>query len=285
MTEGCDLVIQAPVLPADAVAALAQRCNAAAVIPAGAGTPSAYRFPDIARDAALQDAAAHSGCDAAFVRRAHRLDRVCLVAMDMDSTLITIECIDEIADMMGIKPDVAAITVQCDARGDRFRGKPDAAARPCWRDSRWPHWRASTRSACACRLGRSACWQGFKAAGAKTALLSGGFTFFTERLKARLRSRLRDVEHPGDRGRQADRAHRRGHRRRERQGRDAASPRSANPAARMASSVAIGDGANDLPMFAEADVSVAYRAKPVVRAAATHAIDHCGLDGVLNLFL
>ena len=48
--------------------------------------------------------------------------------------------------------------------------------------------------------------------------------------------------------------------------------------------VAIGDGANDLPMFAEAHVSVAYRAKPVVRAKATYAIDHCGLDAVLNLF-
>ena len=48
--------------------------------------------------------------------------------------------------------------------------------------------------------------------------------------------------------------------------------------------VTLGDGANDLPMFAEADVSIAYRAKPVVRAAATHALDFCGLDGALNLF-
>ena len=49
--------------------------------------------------------------------------------------------------------------------------------------------------------------------------------------------------------------------------------------------VAIGDGANDLPMLDAADVSIAYRAKPVVRERATHAIDHCGLDAVLNLFV
>ena len=48
--------------------------------------------------------------------------------------------------------------------------------------------------------------------------------------------------------------------------------------------VAIGDGANDVPMLRAADVSVAYHARPVARAAATHAINYCGLDAVLNLF-
>jgi phosphoserine phosphatase len=48
--------------------------------------------------------------------------------------------------------------------------------------------------------------------------------------------------------------------------------------------VTLGDGANDLPMFAESDVAIAYRAKPVVRARATHALDYCGLDGALNFF-
>ena len=49
--------------------------------------------------------------------------------------------------------------------------------------------------------------------------------------------------------------------------------------------LAIGDGANDIPMMAAAGVSVAYRAKPIVREHATHTLDYAGVDGVLNLFL
>jgi phosphoserine phosphatase len=48
--------------------------------------------------------------------------------------------------------------------------------------------------------------------------------------------------------------------------------------------IAIGDGANDLPMFAEAGVSIAYHAKPIVQENATYAINHVGLDGVINIF-
>ena len=48
--------------------------------------------------------------------------------------------------------------------------------------------------------------------------------------------------------------------------------------------IAIGDGANDLKFMAEAGVSIAYHAKPVVRERATHALNHVGLDGALNLF-
>ncbi len=48
--------------------------------------------------------------------------------------------------------------------------------------------------------------------------------------------------------------------------------------------MAIGDGANDLPMLAAASVSVAYHAKQIVRERADYAIDHCGLDAILNLF-
>jgi phosphoserine phosphatase len=278
-----NFIVQAPDIAHATLDLFATRTRAGAIVPFGAGSPAAYRFPDVAADAALLEVAAQAGCDAAFVPGDRRLSQVRLVAMDMDSTLITIECIDEIADMQGIKPDVALITAAA-MRGEiefaeslrrrvsLLAGLPVAALQRVY-DERLQLSPGATRMLA-----------GFAAAGAKTALLSGGFTFFTDRLKARLNldytlSNTLDVVDGKLTGRIAgpivDAAVKAATLRRlklELAGEDGLT-------------VAIGDGANDLPMFAEADVSVAYRAKPVVRAKATHALDHCGLDGVLNLFV
>ena len=120
-------------------------------------------------------------------------------------------------------------------------------------------------------------------AGVKTLLLSGGFSFFTERLKARLGldysiSNVLDIEDGRLTGRvigpivdaQAK----------------AAKLRSVRDELGLATDgvIAIGDGANDLAMMAEAGVSIAYRAKPTARGKADYTLDYVGLDGVLNLF-
>jgi phosphoserine phosphatase len=277
-----DFIVQAPVVPPAALAALARLARAGAIVPFGTGTPSAYRFPGFAPDAALLSAAMEAGCDAAFVPGARRLADVRLVAMDMDSTLITIECIDEIADMLGIKPEVAAITASA-MRGEiefaeslrrrvgLLAGLPVSALDRVY-DERL---RLSP--------GAERMLAGFAAAGAKTALLSGGFTFFTDRLKVRLK-----LDHTASNtlevvsGKLTGRI----------EGAIVDAEAKAASLRRLKDqlcgdsglAVVIGDGANDLPMFAAADISVAYRAKPVVRAKATHALDYCGLDGVLNLF-
>jgi phosphoserine phosphatase len=212
-----------------------------------------------------------------------RLDRVGLVAMDMDSTLITIECIDEIADMQGIKPEVAAITASA------MRGEIDFTESLRRRVGLLAGLEISALERVygeRLRLspGAEAMLTAFKAIGAKTMLVSGGFTFFTDRLKARLgfdytASNVLEVAGGKLTGRiEGDivdaivKA-------------EAVRRMRADPGMANKLVVGIGDGANDLAMLAVADVSVAYRAKPVVRERATCQVNYCGLDAVVNLFI
>ena len=274
-----DLIIQAPALTPHASAALARHANARALVPVGDGRPIAYRLPDIAADDSVLAAAHEAKVDAAFVSRDRHRKDVGVVAMDMDSTLITIECIDEIADMKGIKPEIAAITASA------MRGEIDFAASLTERVALLAGLPVSELARVydeRLRLSEGAerMLAGFKATGAITALVSGGFTFFTDRLKKRL---ALDVTLANTFEVESDRL----------TGRitggivDAAAKARAIDELKKRHgglAVVIGDGANDLPMFARADVSIAYRAKPVVRKAATHTIDFCGLDAVLNLF-
>jgi phosphoserine phosphatase len=220
--------------------------------------------------------------DCALVPPGQRLDRVRLLAMDMDSTLISIECVDEIADMMGIKQEVAAITASA-MRGEidfsqsltrrvaLLRGLDIAALQRVY-DERL-----------ALSPGAERLLAGMRAVGAETLLVSGGFTFFTERLKARLEldhtcANTLEIAEGKLTGRLIGPIV------------DAAAKAACferlrgTLAADGGLAVAIGDGANDLPMLDAADVSVAYHAKPIVRERATYAIDYCGLDAVLNLF-
>jgi len=219
--------------------------------------------------------------DFGFVPQNRKLADFGLAVMDMDSTLITIECIDEIADMMGLKPQVAAITASAmrgeidfqaslRARVGLLDGLPVEALERVYQE----------------RLqlspGTEVFLAGLKTAGIKTLLVSGGFTFFTERLKTRLgldytASNLLEVVNGKLTGNvlgdivDADAKAVWLRKIRDELG---------LPAKQV---VAIGDGANDLKMLAAAGVSVAYRAKAVVQEKADYALNFVGLDGVLHL--
>ncbi|CAI09571.1 phosphoserine phosphatase SerB [Aromatoleum aromaticum] len=225
---------------------------------------------------------AEAGLDWAWVPAGRKLADFGLFVTDMDSTLINIECIDEIADMQGLKPQVAAIT-EAAMRGEiDFResltrrvsllaGLPEAALAEVYEQ------RLQVNP------GAERLMRGLKGAGLHTVLVSGGFTYFTERLKARLgfdEAHANELEtHHGRltgrvRGAIVDGAAKAAHLRhaRERLG------------LKSDQVIAAGDGANDIPMLTEAGFAVAYRAKPVLRTVADCRLDHVGLDGLLNLF-
>lgn len=209
-----------------------------------------------------------------------------LIAFDMDSTLINIECIDEIADAVGKKAEVAAIT-EATMRGEirdfkesltrrvaLLRGVPVAALQQVY-DERLRLNPGASELVGTC-----------KAAGLKVLLVSGGFTFFAHRVRDRLgidfaRSNLLDEADGVLTGRVVaqswgdicDGAEKR------RTLLEVASLMGIAPL----QCIAVGDGANDLPMMGEAGLSVAYHAKPKVREQAMVSIESGGLDRLLEL--
>jgi phosphoserine phosphatase len=213
-----------------------------------------------------------------------------LIAFDMDSTLINIECVDEIADAVGKKEEVAAIT-EAAMRGEIADYKESLRRRVALLEGVTV---ADMEMIYTQRLqlnpGAEKLVQACKAAGLKVLLVSGGFTFFTDRIRDRLgidftRSNVLEIRSATNCG--------------ELTGRmvdqpwgdicDGAEKRKmlletcAQLGISPRQAIAMGDGANDLPMMNEAGLSVAYHAKPKVREQANVAINAGGLDRLLEV--
>lgn len=207
--------------------------------------------------------------------------RKTLLVADMDSTIIACECLDELADQAGLKPQIAAITERA-MRGEiefapalrervaLLKGLPLAALERTWRER--------------VRLnpGAKALVSTMKKHGARTLLVSGGFTYFTTRVAA-------EAGFDEDRANVLldDGAALTGEMREPVLGREAKRVALESEAARLgidsADALAVGDGANDLDMIRSAGLGVAYRAKPVVAEAARARIDRGDLRSLLYL--
>jgi phosphoserine phosphatase len=277
-----NLVLQGPQDDAAELEMIAGLASPTNLVPLG---PRALRCDGVIDSAevrrAVADAAWAAGVDATFIAASRKLADFALLAMDMDSTLITIECIDEIADMQGLKPQVAAITEAA------MRGELDFSASLTQRVSLLKGLEVGALERVyderlRISLGGEALLAAARAAGIKTLLVSGGFTFFTERLRARLgldhtHANALEVENGRLTGRVA--------------GAIVDADEKMRTVQRVCAelgvapsrAIVMGDGANDLKMMGVAGLSVAFRAKPVVRAQADVALNFSGLDGLLNV--
>ena len=244
-------------------------------------TEHAYRITGAQEHAGIASYCLANQLDYGFAPPGRKLADFGLVVMDMDSTLIRIECIDEIADMQGLKPQVAAIT-EAAMRGEidfaeslrrrvaLLEGLDESALQRVYDE------RLQLNPGAGIMLAE------LKKHGIKTLLVSGGFVFFTERLKARLGldyTRANVLEIAGGKltGRVLGKIF-------DAQGKaDWLVKIREELGLKPAQVIAMGDGANDLKMMAQAGISIAYHAKPVVRAQAGYALNSVGLDGLVNL--
>ncbi|HUF86239.1 MAG TPA: phosphoserine phosphatase SerB [Thermohalobaculum sp.] len=222
--------------------------------------------------------AAHRGIDLNAVPAQGRRKR--LLIADMDSTIIPVECIDELADDAGVKAEVAAITARAMAGELDFAGALRARLALMQGLSETALARVFAERI---RLnpGAATLVRTMAAHGAHTALVSGGFSFFTERVAAAAGF----AEHRANRlifkdGRLAGVAE-------PILGREAKLAALGEITARLgitpAAAIAVGDGANDLAMIEAAGLGVAYRAQPALEARADALIRHADLTALLHL--
>ena len=210
-----------------------------------------------------------------------------LIAFDMDSTLINIECIDEIADAAGRKAEVAAIT-EAAMRGEIADYKDSLRRRVALlKGVTVAHMEEVLNHRLQLNPGAENLVKACQAADMKVLLVSGGFTFFTDHVKDRLninwtRSNVLEVKNGELTGHMVDQ--------------DWGDICDGEEKRKMllqtctqmgivpSQAIAMGDGANDLPMMGVAGLSVAYHAKPKVREQAMVAIEDGGLDRLLEVF-
>ena len=274
-----NLVVQGPEMTAAHAAELAPIARTAALEAIG---ERAFRLRDAQPDPAIAPWCESRRIDHAWIPAGRRFADLRLVAMDMDSTLITIECIDELGGMAGKKAEVAAITERA------MRGEIDYPASLKHRVallSKLPEDVLNRVYEEKLRLtpGAESLIASCKKHNVKLLLVSGGFTFFTDRIRDRLGfdytvSNTLEIANGKLTGKVLGRI----------VDADAKAAKFREVVSELKlqkhETVAIGDGANDLRMMAEAGTSVAFHAKPVVRAQASCALTWSGLDAVVNLF-
>ena len=243
---------------------------------------NAFRLIDASRQGCISELCLEEELDFAFIDEYENLNHFRLVAIDMDSTLVGIETIDEIADIHGVRKQVAEITEKAMyGEIDFSEGLIQRVALLKGLDHSFLQRVYDERLIL--NPGAEKMIKKMKIAGIKTMLISGGFTFFTDKLKDRLGldytfANTLEIVNGRLTGRLVGEVF-------GAKGKGQVLNKICNELGfRKENLIAIGDGANDLPMFAEAEVSIAYHAKPIVQKNATYSINYVGLDGVINIF-